>query len=219
MINTFLMRKYPKTARKEITSERVKVTQEDREKAQRFDEIYFDTERRFGYGGYHYNPKFFTEVVRDFIYYYDLKPGAKILDVGCGKGFMLHDFKLAMPSLEVAGIDISDYALSKAMSDVAPYLQKASCDKLPYPDKNFDLVIAISSIHNLDLQGVRQSLKEIMRVSKGPAFIKVNGYKNLKEREQLESWNLVAKTIMRESEWEELFAEVGYSGDYDFFKT
>lgn len=219
MINSFLMRKYPKTARTEITSERVKVTQEDREKAQRFDEIYFDTERRFGYGGYHYNPKFFTEVVKDFIHYYELKPGAKILDIGCGKGFMLHDFKLAMPSLEVAGIDISDYALSKAMPDVAPFLKKASCDKLPYGDKSFDLVIAISSIHNLDLQGVRQSLKEIIRVSKGPAFIKVNGYKNLKEREQLENWNLVAKTILRESEWEELFAEVGYSGDWDFFKT
>lgn len=219
MHNTFLMRKYPKTKRAEITSERVKVTQEDREKAQRFDEIYFDTERRFGYGGYHYNPRFFTEVVKEFIYYYDLKPGAKILDVGCGKGFMLHDFKLAMSSLEVAGIDVSEYALSKAMPDVAPFLKKACCSKLPYPDKSFDLVIAISSIHNLDLQGVRESLKEINRVSKGNAFIKVNGYKNLKERETLESWNLVAKTILRESEWEELFAEVGYTGDYDFFKA
>jgi SAM-dependent methyltransferase len=219
MINTFLMRKYPKTARAEITSQRVKVTQGDREKARRFDKTYFDTDRRFGYGGYHYNPKFFTEVVKDFIYYYDLKPGAKILDVGCGKGFMLHDFKQVLPSLEVAGIDISDYALSNAMPDVAPFLQKACCSKLPFADKSFDLVIAISSIHNLDLEGVRQSLKEIIRVSKGNMFVKVNGYKNLKEREALEGWNLVAKTILRESEWEELFAEIGYEGDYDFFKT
>jgi SAM-dependent methyltransferase len=219
MHNTFLMRKYPKTARAEITFEREKITQEDREKAQRFDEIYFDTERRFGYGGYHYNPRFFGEVVKDFIYYYDLKPGAKILDVGCGKGFMLHDFKQAMPSLEIAGIDISDYALSKAMPGVAPFLQKACCSKLPFADKSFDLVIAISTIHNLDLQGVRQSLHEINRVSRGNAFIKVNGYKNLQERETLESWNLVAKTILHESEWEELFAQTGYVGDYDFFKT
>ena len=219
MHNTFLMRKYPKTARTEITSERVKVTSEDREKAQRFDKMYFDSERRYGYGGYNYNARFFTEVVKEFIYYYDLKPGAKILDVGCGKGFMLHDFKQAMPSLEVAGIDISDYALSKAMPDVAPFLQKACCSQLPFADKSFDLVIAISTIHNLDLQGVRKSLKEISRVSRGEAFIKVNGYKNLKERETLENWNLVAKTILRESEWEELFAETGYTGDYDFFKT
>jgi len=219
MINTFLMRKYPKTVRKEITEERIKVTQEEREQAQKFDAMYFDGERRFGYGGYHYHPKFFTEVVKDFIYYYALKPGQSILDVGCGKGFMLHDFKQAMPALEIAGIDISDYALSKALPEVAPYLQKACCSKLPFPDHSFDLVISIATIHNLDLQGVRASLREISRVSKGHAFIKVNGYKNLKEREQLENWNLVAQTILRESEWEELFAEVGYQRDYDFFKT
>jgi SAM-dependent methyltransferase len=219
MISKFLMRQYPKTARKEITETRVAVLPADREKAQRFDETYFDTERRFGYGGYHYHPHFFTGVVKDFIYYYDLKPGMRVLDVGCAKGFMLHDFKKAMPGLAVAGVDISDYALSKALPDVAQYLQKACCSKLPFADKSFDLVISISTIHNLDLAGVRQSLKEIIRVSRGAAFIKVNGYKNLHEREQLENWNLVAKTILRESEWEELFDETGYAGDYDFFKT
>jgi SAM-dependent methyltransferase len=219
MINPFLMHRYPKAKRQSISAERVEVSEDDREKARRFDKMYFDTERRYGYGGYYYNARFFTDVVQDFIYYYKLKPGMKILDVGCAKGFMLHDFKLAMPGLEVAGIDISDYVLGEALPDVRRFLQKACCSKLPFENDSFDLVISISTIHNLDLDGVRRSLREIMRVSKRSSFVKVNGYKNLAEREALERWNLVAKTILRESEWEELFAELGYDGDYDFFKA
>lgn len=214
-----LMRKYPKSQRSEITESRTSVTEEERKIAQRFDKMYFDTERRFGYGGYQYDPKFFTDVVKDFIYYYDLKPGQRILDVGCAKGFMLYDFKRVMPSLDVRGVDISEYALSEALPDVAPYLSNACCSELPFDDDSFDLVISISSIHNLDIDGVRAAIKEIMRVSKGASFIKVNGYKNLYERENLEKWNLVAKTTLHENEWGELFDELGYDGDYDFFKA
>lgn len=219
MFNPILMRKYPKTKRSTISEKRALVSEEDRMVARRFDELYFDTDRRYGYGGYNYDPKFFSEVVKDFIDYYSIGPTDHILDVGCAKGFMLHDFKQTLPNLNVAGIDISDYAIGKSMDSVAPYLTVGCCSKLPYDDDQFDLVIAISSIHNLDLDGVRLALKEIMRVSKGPCFIKVNGYKNLREREALEKWNLVAKTTLHENEWLELFEEVGYTGDYDFFKT
>jgi ubiquinone/menaquinone biosynthesis C-methylase UbiE len=204
--------------RNNISDQRECVSDEDRQVAQRFDRAYFDTERRFGYGGYNYNSRFFKNVVEDFIYYYKLKPGDKILDVGCAKGFMLHDFKSAIPEIEITGVDISDYALSEALPNVKQYLHKSCCSKLAFKDNSFDLVISISTIHNLNLQGVRQAISEIIRVSRGRSFIKVNGYKNLKERVELERWNLVAKTNLRESEWEELFAEVGYDGDYDFFK-
>ena len=218
MINKFLMHRYPQVTRNNITSLRESASDEDRKIAQRFDRAYFETERRLGYGGYHYNARFFQDVIQDFIYYYKLKAGDKILDVGCAKGFMIHDFKCANPDFYVAGIDISEYALSEALPSVQQFLHHGCCSNLPFEDDSFDLVISISTIHNLNLQGVRQALNEIIRVSRGRSFIKVNGYKNLKERDELERWNLVAKTILRESEWEELFADVGYEGDYDFFK-
>ncbi|MBC70312.1 MAG: hypothetical protein CL492_15775 [Acinetobacter sp.] len=92
-----------------------------------------------------------------------------------------------------------------------------SCDNLPYPDNSFDLVIAIATIHNLELEGVKKSLKEIQRVTKKSAFIKVNGYKNESEKKDLFEWNLVAKTILHVDEWKRLFIETGYKGDYYWF--
>ena len=213
------MAKYPKTERQGLLARRAAVTEDERKIAKRFDQFYFDTDRRYGYGGYYYDPKWFRWVVEDFISHYKLTADSKILDVGCGKGFMLADFRKALPMVEVAGVDISDYVLSCALTEVSPFLHKASCDSLPFDNNSFDLVVSIGTIHNLKLDGVRKSLKEINRVSRGAAFIKVNGYRNLAERENLERWNLVAETILGDSEWEELFAEVGYKGDWDFFRT
>lgn len=212
-----LMARYPKSKRDDLLSTRAEVNEEDRRIAQKFGKEYFDGPRRLGLGGYAYNPKYFTPVVEDMIRHYGLTNNSRVLDVGCAKGFMLHDFKVALPGMTVAGIDISDYCLENAMESVKPFLRKASCDALPYPDKSFDLVIAIATIHNLDVEGVKQSLHEIMRVSTGAAFIKVNGYRTDAERDALHRWNLVAKTILPVDEWLALFAEVGYTGDYYWF--
>lgn len=212
-----LMARYPKSQRNELLDVRAAVCEEDRQIAQRFDKDYFDGPRRLGLGGYYYNPKFFKPVVEDMIQHYGLTNTSAVLDVGCAKGFMLHDFKEALPNITVAGIDISDYCLDNAMESVKPYLRHASCDALPYPDKSFDLVIAIATIHNLDVDGVKQSLREIMRVSRGHAFIKVNGYHTDAERDALHRWNLVAKTILHVDEWKQIFEETGYTGDYYWF--
>ena len=219
MLNKFLMRNYPNQDRNNIIDSRIELSESDRNIARKFDKAYFDSTRNFGYGGYYYDKKFFSKVVKDFIYYYDLKPGDKILDVGCAKGFMLHDFISELPSLNVFGIDISEYAIDNAIDSVKNNLQIACCSDLPFNDKEFDLVISISTIHNLNINGVKKSLSEITRVAKNnKSFIKINGYKNFKEREKLENWNLVAKTILHENEWVELFQDIGYKGDYDFFK-
>ena len=212
-----LMKGYPASHRSTIRSERVKVSQKDREKARKFGKEYFDGPRRLGMGGYSYNSKYFQPVVRNMINHYGLTNGSSVLDVGCAKGFMLHDFKVALPNISIAGIDISTYCLDNALESVKKYLRYASCEELPYPDDSFDLAIAIATIHNLDIHGVKRSLREIMRVSKGNCFIKVNGYKNDEERVALEEWNLVAKTILHVDEWKSLFSEVGFTGDYFWF--
>lgn len=212
-----LMARYPKSSRAELLSVREEVSEEDRCLAQKFGREYFDGPRRLGLGGYYYNQKFFKPVVEHMVEYYQLTPTSSVLDVGCAKGFMLHDFREALPGIRVAGIDISEYCIENAMESVAPFVQKASCDALPYPDKSFDLVIAIATIHNLDVDGVKRSLSEIMRVSRGNAFIKVNGYRTDAEKEALHRWNLVAKTILHVDEWRDIFHEVGYTGDYFWF--
>jgi 2-polyprenyl-3-methyl-5-hydroxy-6-metoxy-1,4-benzoquinol methylase len=214
-----LMKRYPTSPRKDLIQERLQVSEEDRKIAQQFGRDYFDGPRRLGLGGYTYNPKYFKPVVEDMIAHYGLKAGDSVLDIGSCKGFMLHDFLEALPGLKVAGIDISDYTLENTLPSVKAFCQKASCDQLPFPDKSFDLVISIATIHNLDYAGVKKSLQEIVRVSRKHAFIKVNGYRTEEERQALEGWNLVAKTILHVDEWRTLFKEVGYQGDYSFFNT
>jgi ubiquinone/menaquinone biosynthesis C-methylase UbiE len=170
-------------------------------------------------GGYQYDDRFFSQVVLDFIEYYGVTHTSSVLDIGCGKGFMVHDFMRLADLTEVYGLDISRYCLENAHGLARGRLILGTCDFLPFPDKSFDICIAIATIHNLDLVGVTRSLKEIVRVARQGAFVKVNGYKNNYEKERLLKWNLVAKTILPVDEWENLFADVGYQYDYDFFST
>ena len=184
--------------------------------AKQFSREFFDDERKFGYGGYKYDGRW-TSVVKRMKDYYELSDNAVILDIGCGKGFMLHDFKELMPESTIAGIDISDYAISNAMPSVRPFLKIASAEKLPYPDKSFDLVISINSIHNLPLELLKIALREIQRVCRGDSYISVDAWRNEQERENLFKWVLTAETMMHVDDWKKLFKEVGYAGDYWWF--
>ncbi len=149
--------------------------------------------------------------------FYNLDKDAKILDVGCGKGFMLYDFRRQFPKLELKGIDISEYAISNGMELVRDGLQVASCDEIPFDNNYFDLVISINTIHNLDEEGCARSLKEICRVSKKNKFIIVDAYSNDEEKKRMYSWNLTAKTIMHQKDWIKFFNENNYDGDYFWF--
>jgi len=211
-----LLKNYPKSKRK-INARAEKKTEAVRKIARQFGREYFDGERIYGYGGYYYHPRFWQPVIPDFVKRYNLTGKRSILDVGCGKGFMLHDFMALVPGITVAGLDISEYAIKNAMADVKPYLKLGNAKSLPYPDKSFDLVISINTIHNLPLADCKKALREIERVSRKHSFITVDAYRNEKERKRMEDWNLTALTYMSTKEWEELFAEVGYSGDYYWF--
>lgn len=184
--------------------------------AKQFGQVFFDGERKYGYGGYKYDGRWKSVVAR-FKEYYQLADNAVILDIGCGKGFMLHDFKELMPACTVAGIDVSEYAIENAMPGMKPFLKVASAEILPYPDKSFDLVISINSIHNLPPERLKAALKEIERVSRGYSYITVDAWHNDQEKENLFKWVLTAESMMHVDDWEKLFAEVGYTGDYWWF--
>lgn len=184
--------------------------------AKQFGKEFFDGDRKYGYGGYKYDGRWkaVTERMKD---YYRLAEDCAILDVGCAKGFLLHDFKELMPNCTIAGIDVSDYAIDYAISSVKPFLKVANAERLPYPDKSFDLVISINSIHNLPPERLKKALKEVERVSRGHSYITVDAWRNEQERENLFKWVLTAETMMHVDDWKKLFDEVGYTGDYWWF--
>ena len=211
-----LLFKYPNSKRDILKRGEVK-TIEQQELARKFGKEFFDGDRGNGYGGYYYNERFWINVIPDFIKFYNLKDGDKILDIGCGKGFMLYDFKKANHNFGVEGIDISEYAIQNSKPEVKEYLKVGDAKKLKYPDKYFDLAISITTIHNLELEDCKQGLKEIERVSK-KKFITVDAFSNEKEKEIMYAWNLTAKTILHTKEWKKLFIESGYTGDFYWFK-
>lgn len=211
-----LMIKYPR-AKRNLDERAMQKTEEDRAIARKFGKEFFDGERRHGYGGFSYHLKFWTEVVKDIIKHYKLAEKAKILDVGCAKGFMLHDFKKALPAAKVRGIDISDYAVKMGMKDVKPFLSVGNANDLSiFKDKEFDLVVSINTIHNLPPEECKRALMELERVGRN-AFITVDAWRNDEEKEKMLKWNLTAKTLMHVDGWVKLFKEAGYTGDYYWF--
>lgn len=210
-----LMRDYPKPS--DRLEKRPVIYKKNRDISRRFDREYFDGDRKYGYGGYSYDKKYWAATVKNFAKHYNLKSNSSILDVGCAKGFMLKDFKNLLPDLKITGIDISNYAIRNSHLDVRNFLVQGSAVELPFSDSAFDLVISINTIHNLNKEDCVRSLREIQRVSKGNSFIMVDGWKNEIEKANLEAWVLTAQTILSAEKWVDLFNEAGYTGDYAFW--
>ena len=212
-----LLKKYPKTKR-DLSKRGNEKTEEDRIIARRFDKEFFDGDRKNGYGGYYYNSKFWTEVVKDLNNFYKLKSGSKILDIGCGKGFMLFDFMKLNPNFVLEGIDISDYAITNAVPEVKKFLKVGDAKSLPYENNSFDLVISINTTHNLEINQCKKALSEMERVSRKDKYLIVDAYSNEIEKDRIFAWNLTAKTILSTNEWISLFEEAGYTGHYYWFE-
>ena len=211
-----LLVNYPQ-AQRNVKERGAMKTEEDRSIARLFGKDFFDGDRKHGYGGYQYHPRFWQPVVPTFREYYGLNKESRMLDVGCGKGFMLYDFAQIIPGMCVCGIDVSEYAIAHAIEGMKPYVKVADARLLPFKDQSFDLVISINTIHNLEIEELKQALREIQRVSKGHSFITVDAYRNESEKELMYAWNLTARTILHVDEWKKVFEEVGYTGDYYWF--
>lgn len=210
-----LMVNYPRSKRnvKERGQEK---TETDRLLARQFGEAFFDGDRRHGYGGFSYNPRFWTPVIPTFQAHFGLTQESRVLDVGCAKGFMMYDLSQAIPGITVKGVDLSGYAIANGLEQMRPHMQAADAKKLPFADKAFDVAISINTIHNLDREDCARALQELERVAHR-AFLTVDAYRDEEERERMYAWNLTAKTIMSVDEWVSFFDEVGYTGDYYWF--
>ena len=136
------------------------------EVAKKYGQDYWDGERQYGYGGYKYDGRWLP-IAQAMAARYGLKPGDRILDVCCGKGFLLHEFTNAVPGVEIAGIDISTYAIANAKEEVKSSLQAGNAISLPYPDNSFDFVVSLGGLHNLPIMHLFDAVREIDRVGKG----------------------------------------------------
>jgi ubiquinone/menaquinone biosynthesis C-methylase UbiE len=183
--------------------------------ARQYGEMYWDGPREYGYGGYHDDGRW-RPVARDVISHFALRPGMRVLDIGCGKGFLIKALMQELPGLDVFGIDISLYALHRCPEDIAGRVLSASADNLPFPDGSFDCVLSLNTIHNLARPRAVVAMAEIQRLSGGRAFVQVDSYLTPAQREIFESWVLTAEFHDYPDGWLQLFAEAGYGGDYDW---
>ena len=182
--------------------------------AREYGQAYFDGPRDVGYGGYRYDGRW-VPVAADIIAHFGLKPGDKVLDVGCAKGFLVKDLMIACPGLEVFGLDISHYALMHCEPETVGRLHLGSADNLPFPDDSFDAVISLNTLHNFDRDGVIRCLREINRVSRhNKNFVQVDSYRTAEQRAIFMSWVLTARYHDYPDGWLAAFAEAGYTGDY-----
>lgn len=183
-------------------------------KAKEYEFDYWDGNRRFGYGGYSYRPGYWKPMAKGLIDQYNLKPGAKILDVGCGKAYLLYEFHLL--GMDVHGFDISKHGLADAKEEIRGrlFFHRAE-DKFPYEDGEFDLVISLNTLHNLRIFDLKKALFEMERVAKHK-YMCTESYRNEQEQFNLQCWALTCESFFDKEEWEWIFKEFGFSGDYEF---
>lgn len=180
-----------------------------------FGKEYWDGPRHTGYGGYKYDGRW-RSVAEKMTAHYDLQPGSRILDVGCGKGFLLHEFTEVIPDAQVVGIDISQYSIENAKEEVKPFLQVGHAKQLPFEDDSFDFVVSINTLHNLYIQDLWSALSEIERVGRDHKHVIIEAYRNEREKVHLMYWQLTCRAFHTPEEWEWIFDNTGYSGDYSY---
>ena len=177
---------------------------------------YWDGDRRFGYGGYKYMKGRWAKVAQQLIDLYGLRAGSKILDVGCGKGFLLYEIQLLQPGIEIHGFDISQYGLENTHPDLKAklFIHRAQ-ETFPFQDNFFDLVISLGTLHNLHIFELEVAVSEIERVGK-QGYIMVESFRNELEMFNLECWALTAESLMDVDEWKWVYDRFGFTGDYEF---
>jgi len=184
--------------------------------AKKYDFDYWDGDRRINYGGYKYMPGRWSPVADLMKTTYDLKPGQKVLDIGCGKGFQMFELTQSVPGIEVFGVDVSKYAFDNAKEEIKENITVSCASVLPFEDNYFDFVFSINTLHNLKIDKLFSAIKEINRVSKNNKYICVESYRNELEKQNLLYWQVTCESFYSPEEWEWIFKSNGYSGDYSF---
>tara|TARA_B100000780_G_scaffold259496_1_gene210595 strand:- start:10183 stop:10845 length:663 start_codon:yes stop_codon:yes gene_type:complete len=185
--------------------------------ARQFSKNFFDGKRNYGYGGYKYIPGYLEKTAKKIIKYYKLDNKSKILDIGCGKGFLLFEIKKILPGIRIKGFDISKYAIKNSKKEIRKNLFVHDLNKkLNFAKNNeFDLVLCLATLHNLNISSAFSAIQEINRVGK-KKYIMVDSYSNLSQLFNLQCWALTANIFFSNKDWEWFFKKTNYSGEYEF---
>jgi ubiquinone/menaquinone biosynthesis C-methylase UbiE len=186
------------------------------ELAKQWGHDYWDGDRRINYGGYKYMEGRWEKVAKAMADHYRIKPGDKILDVGCGKGFLMFDWTKVVPGVEMYGIDISTYAIDNIKEEMKDRVQVGNATSLPWPDQHFDLVYSLNTLHNLHNYELDPALREIERVGKKNKYICVESYRNEVEKANLLYWQVTCEAFNSPEAWDWWFKQTGYTGDHSF---
>ncbi len=211
MAEANLLVRYPRAKRN--VKARLGNKEENRAISMKFGKEYFDGTREQGYGGYRYDGRWLP-IAEDIVRHFKLKPGDRVLDVGCGKGFLVKDLMKVCPGLEVFGLDVSEYAVMNCESDVIGRIHVGNAARLPFPDYSYQAVLSINTVHNLDRAGCVQALQEMERLAPGKGYVQVDAYRNPAEEQMFLDWVLTARTYGTPQFWVDLLREAGYTGDY-----
>ena len=184
--------------------------------AKQFAYDYWDGDRRICYGGYRYLEGRWEQVARAMAKHYPLPAKPKILDIGCGKGYLLYDFLKVIPDAEIYGIDISDYAINNSKPEICNSLQVGNAVNLPWPNDTFDLVISITTLHNLHAYDLESALREMERVGKQHKYLCVESYRSEQEKANLLYWQVTCEAFNTPEEWAWWFKQTNYTGDHSF---
>lgn len=184
--------------------------------AKKWDFDYWDGDRRINYGGYRYMEGRWEKVAKAMADHYGLKAGDRVLDVGCGKGFLMFDFTKVVPGIEIYGIDVSEYAVSNAKPEIKDKIQVANANSLPFDDNYFDFVYSLNTLHNLHCYDLDLAIREIQRVGKKNRYICVESYRNEVEKANLLYWQVTCEAFNTPEEWDWWYKHCGYNGDHSF---
>lgn len=184
--------------------------------SKKYGQKYWDGDRMFGYGGYKYIKGYHEQLAKNLIKNYNLNNKSKILDIGCGKGYLMYEIKKILNGAEVLGLDISRYAKKNSKKEISKFIKIHDLrNKLNYNEKYFDLVYSINTFHNLKLDNIFNRLKDMEFIGKNQ-FLCVESFRNEIEQFNLQCWALTAETLIDTDSWKWLLKISGYSGDYEF---
>ena len=185
-------------------------------KAKEYEADYWDGDRRFGYGGYKYLAGRWKPVAQALIENYNLSNESSVLDIGCGKGYLLYEMKLLLPNLRISGFDISNHGIATAKQEVKEqlFIHRAQ-DPFPFQKNEFDLAISLGCLHNLRIFELEIALKEMERVASN-GYLMLESYRNEQEQFNLQCWALTCESFFDTKEWVWLYEYFGYKGDYEF---
>ena len=184
--------------------------------AKKYEYDYWDGNRRFGYGGYKFIPGRWAPIAKKIIKEFKLTDKSKILDIGCGKGFLLYEIKKILPLIEIIGFDISKYGVKNSHPLIKKFLFNHDARKKTKFKKNeFDLVISLGCFHNFKIFEIFKVLNEVSRIGK-KSYIMVESYRNDKELFNLQCWALTCQSFFSDDQWEWIFQSINLKGGYEF---